>query len=192
MKGDRPVRLARALTHAADIELAARAAARDETELRGLLERLSPRLLRIGWHMSHDHHEAENLCQEALMKITAPTVLRGYRGEGALDGYLVGVGVRAMISRQRLRRGWRDHVALVDEPPSVGASPEVEAGGLSAPVRTALAALPERARLVVLLIAIGDLTYAQVGAALGLEVGTVKSTYSRARAALRESLAPAV
>ena len=56
-------------------------------------------------------------------------------------------------------------------------------------MRAALGGLPERARAVVLLVAVGDLSYAEVAAALDMEVGTVKSTYSRARSALRAQLA---
>ena len=42
---------------------------------------------------------------------------------------------------------------------------------------------------MVLLVAVGDLSYIEVAHALDMEVGTVKSTYSRARSALRKSLA---
>ncbi|MEA2449502.1 MAG: hypothetical protein QOG63_1434 [Thermoleophilaceae bacterium] len=171
----------------ADRLRAGRAADGDEPALRALVAALTPRLGGIAWNLARDRHEAEDLSQEALLKVTAPAVLRGYRGEGALEGYLVNVGVRAMISRQRLRRGWRDHVQLVGEPPEADYR-EPEPGGLSGPLRAALTALPERARLVILLIVIGDLTYGETAAALGLEVGTVKSTYSRARAELRARL----
>jgi RNA polymerase sigma-70 factor (ECF subfamily) len=177
--------------HSADLARASRAANGHEPALRELLETLSGRLHGIAWNMTHDHHEAEDLCQEALVKITAPAVLGKYRGEGPLDGYLTNVGVRAMISRQRQSRGWRERVELVDEPPDrvvAGAQHDAEPRGLSGPVRAALDAMPERARLVILLIVIGDLTYAETAATLGLEVGTVKSAYSRARAQLRASL----
>jgi DNA-directed RNA polymerase specialized sigma24 family protein len=55
-------------------------------------------------------------------------------------------------------------------------------------MRAALAELPQRARLVVLLIAVGDLSLADTATTLGLEVGTVKSIYSRVRSQLRRSL----
>jgi RNA polymerase sigma factor (sigma-70 family) len=56
-------------------------------------------------------------------------------------------------------------------------------------MRRALLGLPERARSVVLLVAVGDMGYAEVATVLGMEVGTVKSTYSRARSTLRAALA---
>ena len=69
-----------------------------------------------------------------------------------------------------------------------GGARDRESAFLSAPLRAALGALPERARAVVLLVAIGDLTYGEVAQTLEMEVSTAKSTYSRARAALRTSL----
>jgi RNA polymerase sigma factor (sigma-70 family) len=180
-----------AVVRTGDPERARRAAVGDEATLRALVDALAPRFMGIARGLARDHHEAEDLCQEALMKVTAPAVLRSYRGEGPLEGYLVNVGVRAMISRRRVRRGWRERVQLTGEPPDPPAAESaggVAARGLSPPLREALEALPERARLVVLLIVLGDLSYAETAATLGLEVGTVKSAYSRARAQLRAVL----
>lgn len=141
--------------------------------------------------MSYDAHEAEDLCQEALLKVTSPDVLRRYRGEGPLDGYLVNVGVRAMLSVRRTRRSseWREAV-VTDEMPETAADPgDPAAGALDPALRAALECLPERARLIVLLITVGDYTYDEAARATGLPLGTVKSAYSRARASLRGALA---
>ena len=117
-------------------------------------------------------------------------MLGRYRGEGPLDGYLLAVGVRAMISATRRTRTERERSFLTDEPEHHAAGrDDPDPAGLSADVRRALLVLPERARSVVLLVAVGDLGYAEVATALGMEVGTVKSTYSRARSALRTALA---
>ncbi|MFE7172994.1 RNA polymerase sigma factor [Streptomyces sp. NPDC057616] len=52
----------------------------------------------------------------------------------------------------------------------------------------ALAGLPARHRDVLLLIAWGDLDYAEAAQALGVPVGTVRSRLHRARAGLRQAL----
>ena len=174
-----------------DVDLAAAAARGDERALRQLLERVTRRLRGAAWNLSRDGYEAQDLVQEALLKITRPETLKSYRGDGPLDGYLLSVGVRAMISVGRSRQSRSDRMVLTGEPERhAGESPDREPGLLSGSMRTALAALPERARAVVLLVAVGDLGYAEVAQALGMEVGTVKSTYSRARSALRTQLAP--
>ena len=136
--------------------------------------------------------------------MSAPAVLERFRGEGPLEAYLVRVGVRTMISALRAAPGrdWRA-VELSGEPLEPGAAggtPGVAAQGRGSPgatrtapldpaLREALAALPERARLIVLLISVGDYSYEETAEAVGVEVGTVKSAYSRARATLRAALA---
>ncbi|WP_153536397.1 RNA polymerase sigma factor [Actinomadura macrotermitis] len=52
----------------------------------------------------------------------------------------------------------------------------------------ALAALPRRDRDVLLLVAWGDLSYAEVAQALGIPVGTVRSRLNRARRKVRAAL----
>ena len=56
-------------------------------------------------------------------------------------------------------------------------------------VEAAMAALPEEMRAVLVLRAYHDFDYDEIAAALGLELGTVKSRLGRARVALRAALA---
>lgn len=161
--------------------------------MRDLLGRVAGRLRKTAWHMCHDHHEAQDLCQEALLHLSRATVLHSYRGEGPLDGYLMSVGVRRMISARRGRafKAWQA-VDLFGEPDGgvVGASHTdvTTPRALDPRLAGALRALPERARTVVVLIAVGELSYEECAAAAGMPVGTVRSTYSRARAFLRREL----
>ncbi len=175
---------------ARDLRVARAAAARDHAVLRELLGRLTPRLRAAAWNLGGAGHDPQDLVQEALLRITSADVLGRYRGEGPLDGYLLAVGVRAMISATRRTRTASERSFLTDEPEHHASGREdPEPAGLSAGMRRALLVLPERARSVVLLVAVGDLGYAEVATALGMEVGTVKSTYSRARSTLRAALA---
>ena len=175
---------------ARDLRIARAAIARDHRVLRALLGRLTPRLRSAAWNLGGAGQEPQDLVQEALLRMTSANVLERYRGEGPLDGYLLAVGVRTMISATRRGRSERERSFLTGEPEQHADGHEDAApGGLSAPVRRALLGLPERARAVVLLVAVGDLGYAEVASALGMEVGTVKSTYSRARSTLRAALA---
>jgi RNA polymerase sigma factor (sigma-70 family) len=175
-----------------DLRLAQRAAAGDQAALRAVLERVTRRLRGAAWNLCRDGHEAQDLVQEALLKLTLPEVLSRYRGDGPLDGYLLSVGVRTMISAGRSGRTRNERTVLTGEPEDrAGGGEDPEPAILSPAVHAALAELPERARAVVLLLVIGDLTLAEVARALDMEVGTVKSTYSRARAALRSQLADA-
>src|SRR6478609_8602819 len=159
MRGDG----AHGLAASGDLELAGAAANGDERALRQLLERVTRRLRSAAWNLSRDGHEAQDLVQEALLKISRPETLNHYRGDGPLDGYLLSVGVRAMISVGRSRQSRSERMVLTGEPElHAGGSPDREPALLSGTMRAALAALPERARAVVLLVAVGDLGYAEV------------------------------
>ena len=175
-----------------DLALAHAAAHGSERALRELLARVSGQLRSIAWHMTYDHHESQDLCQEALLRITTPEVLKRYRGDGPLDGFAVQVGIRAMLSARRTRRfaDARDVVPTDSSAPFDGAAATApEVGSLDPDLHAALLALPVQARLVVVLITVGDYSYQDVAAFTGLRLGTVKSIYSRARAALRRALA---
>ena len=141
------------------------------------------------WNLAGGGQDPQDLVQEALLKITTRGVLERYRGDGPLDAYLLAVGVRAMISASRRTRLARERSFATGEPEQhAGGRADPAPPGLSGGMRRALLGLPERARAVVLLVAVGDLGYAEVARVLGMEVGTVKSTYSRARATLRAAL----
>ena len=56
----------------------------------------------------------------------------------------------------------------------------------------AIEALPETFRTVVALRELDDLSYEDIARACGISIGTVRSRLSRARAKLREILAPSI
>ncbi|CAL9280357.1 RNA polymerase sigma factor [Streptomyces sp. SudanB52_2052] len=74
------------------------------------------------------------------------------------------------------------------EPLADRVAARVSAEGSRAALAGALAALPARHRDVLLVIAWGDLDYAEAAQALDIPVGTVRSRLHRARKKLREAL----
>jgi len=134
-------------------------------------------LWRSAWLLTGDAHRAEDLVQTALAK-TYPHFAR--IGSG-FEAYVRTTMYRTYVSWWRRR--W------TAELPG-----EVDPGGSDAPdlavrqdVRKALDALPRQQRAVVVLIYFDDLTGRQAAEVLGISVGTVKSTLSRALAKLRVS-----
>jgi RNA polymerase sigma factor (sigma-70 family) len=75
---------------------------------------------------------------------------------------------------------------VLDDVPD--AERRVDASAASRELARALASLRGAERDVLLLVAWADLSYAEVAEALGIEVGTVRSRLSRARAHMRELL----
>jgi RNA polymerase sigma-70 factor (sigma-E family) len=139
-------------------------------------------LLRLGYVLTGDRGLAEDLAQTALARAYAswPQIRRA----GNPDAYVRRVMVNANHSRFRKRRVAEQLTATVPEPPPVEA-----AGGSDDRVTlmAALMSLPVRQRSVVVLRFWLDMTEAQVAAALGCSVGTVKTQASRALAKLRAS-----
>nr|WP_187355979.1 RNA polymerase sigma factor [Streptomyces sp. QL37] len=74
------------------------------------------------------------------------------------------------------------------EPLADRVAARVSAEGVRGELAGALAALPARYRDVLLVVAWGDLDYAEAAEALGIPVGTVRSRLHRARKKLREAL----
>lgn len=74
------------------------------------------------------------------------------------------------------------------EPLADRVAARVSAEGTRAELAGALAALPARYRDVLLVIAWGDLDYAEAAEALGVPVGTVRSRLHRARKRVRDAL----
>ena len=178
-----------------DRELMARLAAGDRDALAPLVERHYTRLYRIALAYLRQREDALDVVQEAFVK--------AYQGAARWDGsaeagpWLTRVTVNLAIDRWRRnrRRGETfspladdDHAASLADPL---ASPDRAVQGREAGERVALAlgALPERQRAVVVLRHYQDLSLEEIADALGMSLGTVKSSLHRALARMRERLA---
>lgn len=137
-------------------------------------------LLRTAYVLTGNLADAEDLVQSALAK----TYLAWDRIEdrGALDGYVRRAMVNTHISWWRRRRLEEFPTDEIPERPVVDHSVSSE---MQDSLRAAVDRLPQRMRAAVLLRYYEDMTEAEVADALGVSLGTVKSTVSRAVAKLR-------
>jgi DNA-directed RNA polymerase specialized sigma24 family protein len=99
-----------------------------------------------------------------------------YRGDGPLEAWVWRLVVNA--AKKRVPRA----------EPLVADSAVLSENGAGDPVRAAVAALPERQRLILFLRYYADLDYEAIAATLGVSSGTVGATLNAAHAALRSSL----
>ena len=143
----------------------------------------SPALLRTAYLLTGDRRDAEDLLQTALAK----TYLAWdrIRDREALDGYVRRVMVNTQTSWWRRRK--IDEYPADELPERRSERDATEDVALHDALWTALAQLPKRQRAMVVLRYYEDLTEAETADALGVSVGTVKSTTSRALMKLRES-----
>ena len=153
----------------------------DRAEFHGYVAARSGALLRTAYLLTGSRADAEDLLQTALAKtyLAWPRIT----DRGALDGYVRRVMVNARTSRWRLRRV--SETPPAELPEGSGADP-VAGADLHDALWRALATLPPRQRAAVVLRYYEDLTETETAAALGISVGTVKSTVSRALSSLRE------
>lgn len=141
------------------------------------------RLLRVLYLSTGDRHEAEDLAQDAFVRVFERWP-RVERLENAA-GYLYRVALNARRSRlRRVRVAAAKAFRLRPEPP---ADPE-DAADDRLTVRRALAALPPGQRQAVVLVEWLGLTDAEAGEVLGLSPGAVRTRLHRARTALRNLL----
>jgi len=147
------------------------------------------RLLQAARALCGDPDLAADLTQEALV-----------RGFVAFDRFRSGAPIYPWLARI-LRNVFLDHVRsapvrrelrpeTLPEPPSHGPSPlqALEATERAARVHAAISRLPADLALVVTLVDLQGLGYAEAAEILEIPVGTVRSRLSRARARLREDL----
>jgi RNA polymerase sigma-70 factor (sigma-E family) len=125
--------------------------------------------------------DAEDLVQSTLVKTYLS--LDKISDPAALDTYIRRVMVNTHISGWRRRRVDEYPTDELPEEPAADPVPDRE---LHEVVRRAIDRLPRRMRAAVLLRYYDDMSEPEVAAALGVSVGTVKSTVARAMAKLRE------
>ncbi|WP_067832467.1 SigE family RNA polymerase sigma factor [Actinomadura kijaniata] len=138
-------------------------------------------LMRTALQLTGDRADAEDLLQAALAK----TYLAWDRiqDRAAMDGYVRRAMVNTQISWWRRRKL---EIYPTDELPDSPVDDHTRRSELHDALRRALRRLPERQRLAVILRYYEDMPEAEIAEALGISVGTVKSTVSRAMAKLRE------
>jgi len=155
-----------------------------EAEFASFMARSAPALARTAWLLCGDTHQAEELVQHALMK-TYLAWPKARQGEPLAYARRVLANVRI----DGWRRGRREVLMASDTLPdrSGGQSPADQHAERDRLTR-ALLLLPTKQRRIVVLRHLEGLTEREVADAVGVSVGTVKSTASRGLARLREVL----
>lgn len=155
-------------------------ACQDETAFRDYVAARNAPLLRMAVLLTGNRADAEDLVQAALAK----TYLNWHRihDRAALDGYVHRAMVNTHISWWRRRRLEEYPTDDIPEQAVDDCTGDAE---LQDAVRRALERLPRRMRAAVVLRYFEDMSEAEVADVLGVSVGTVKSTVSRAVAKLR-------
>jgi RNA polymerase sigma-70 factor (ECF subfamily) len=156
--------------------------------LRFLFEAHRSKVYGLSWRMLGSPHDAEDALQEVYLKVFDR--IKNYRGESAFSTWLYRMTANHCLDALRRRKvvpflGFEKAPEVEDRR---AADPLMDLG-LSPAVKRALAKLPEKQRVCLLMRETEEMSYEEIGQALGLSEGTVKSNLHRAKEVLRAQFA---
>ena len=173
-------------------ELTLRRAQRgDERAWRDLIGRYQQPVHALVWRMmaGRARHRVEDLTQETFVRVLKALPSFDPTGAATLSTWILTIATRLVLNELR-----RPESASLEREP-VGrdhADADAERRRLAAAIAGGMAKLPDAQRAVLVLREYHELDYGEIAEALELDVGTVKSRLSRARAVMREHLTQAL
>jgi RNA polymerase sigma factor (sigma-70 family) len=162
--------------------------ARHERKAQRLLyQKYSGKLMGLCLRYAANRAEAEDILQESFIKIYF--AIRNFSGSGSFEGWLKKITVNTAITHYHANLKFR-HYVEIDE--YVGSETEsisfVENLFTAEELMNVLNELPGGYRIVFNLYAVEGYMHKEIADMLGIDTGTSKSQYSRARALIREKL----
>ena len=147
------------------------------------------RVYRLAYRLTGNAHDAEDLTQETFIRVFRS--LASYK-PGTFEGWLHRITTNLFLDMARRRSRVRMEGLPDDTDRIVGDDPSPEQvytdTHLDPDLQAALDELPPEFRAAVVLCDVEGLSYEEIGATLGVKLGTVRSRIHRGRQALRASL----
>lgn len=170
-------------------KLVAKAGAGDRSAARALVEAVSPRIWRIAWRLLRDAAEAEDITQEALIRLWA-IAPKWKPGRAKIETWLYRVTTHLCFDRLRKAGRFVEEAAGADAvDPSTPPDGGLRATDVCARVDLALSLLPHRQSAAIILTHYDGLSAKAAGEVLDISVEALESLLARARKALRQALA---
>ncbi len=155
-----------------------------------LVRQHADRVYRLAYRLSGNQQDAEDLTQETFIRVFRS--VQNYQ-PGTFEGWLHRITTNLFLDMVRRRARIRMEALPedYDRVPADEPNPEqiYHDSRLGAQLQAALASLPPEFRAAVVLCDIEGLSYEEIGATLGVKLGTVRSRIHRGRQALRDYLA---
>jgi RNA polymerase sigma-70 factor, ECF subfamily len=162
-----------------------------EAAFQRTLARYQDKVYRLCCTLLRDPTAAEDAAQESLVRIWK--AMGSYDGRASLSTWIYTITRNRCLTAIARRRELASLSDAAIEAEAEAQVQELDAGGsepqdMSATLRALVDGLPERYRRTLLLFYYEDRSVSEVASMLGMPEGTVKTSLSRARAALAEQL----
>jgi RNA polymerase sigma-70 factor (ECF subfamily) len=183
-----------------DVQLMLKAASGDSAAFEQLVVRYQDRLVGFFFHLVHDRTVAEDLAQEAFLRVYRSK--DRYEPTARFSTWLFRIA-HNLASNQKRGAARRREIPLAFRSDAHNLQPEeqilaeksalmptrqLDSRELRDVVRNAIEDLSERQRTAVLLHKFEEMSYEEIGEVMGLGTVAVKSLLSRARSKLKEAL----
>lgn len=146
------------------------------------------RVYRLAFRMTGDDTLAQECTQDTFVR--AFERLGDFRGEAALSTWLHAIANSVVLNTLRKVKRFRQREMDLDDATPIGHTPRVAEPDLKSRLRAAIEALPDKYRIVFVMHDVEGYTHEEIAASMEMPVGTSKAQLFRARARLRDALAP--
>jgi RNA polymerase sigma-70 factor, ECF subfamily len=179
------------LTRRMEKRLVAEARSGDQDAARLLVDAHKDRLFAFVWRILRDHHESEEVCQEAFLRAFGS--LESFSAEYRFSTWLFTIGYRLCLNQIRRRKSLTGEVDFTcmanDEPDTVDQIAESEeARRLKDQIWEAVDELSAPQRAAIMLFYREGMSCEAIAKTLGIPMATAKSHLHRARGRLRDLL----
>ncbi len=183
-----------------DEDLMARAALDDTRAFTELVRRYQLRVIHLVSRLLNDREVSEDIAQEVFVRVHLHR--KNYRTGSKFSTWLFTIAANLAkneIRRRKRRRNWTSldemqetlkDASLQFADPKAGKESDMEREQLGGVVGQAIAALPDRYRIALVLRDIDGMAYEEIGQVLKIPGGTVRSRINRARLMLKRKLEP--
>lgn len=152
-----------------------------------LYDRYSAVLFGICLRYATDYNEAEDVLQEAFIKIM--TKIDKYQGTGSFEGWMKRIVVNTAITNFHQSGKHKHHYDIVDiQDSNLGPKVYKEVDFTQEELMKVIASLPSGYKMVFNMYAIEGYKHKEIAEMLGIDVSTSKSQYSRARKLIQSRL----
>lgn len=144
------------------------------------------RIYGLAWRMCGDEHLAQDLVQDAFLRVF--DALDGFQGRSSLGTWIHAVAVSVIINGLRKVKRYRSRIEVHEDLERLNAGVPADEPALRRAISRRIEALPDILRLAVILHEVEGYRHDEIAEMLSIPEGTSRARLSRAKAILREGL----